>query len=153
VATKDPVKRKAAKLRYRSKRHAEKFGEGAGDMRGKHGNQAKGSANGRWNSGRMLSDEGYVLVRVGKNHPLAFGGGYAYEHLVVWMAAGRRAPLSDELIHHANEDKTDNRIENLELKTRQEHGLLHIAHRDRDHFGRLIPLDGREWSEFPEAAS
>jgi hypothetical protein len=108
------------------------------DGRGRHGHHARGVANGRWNDGRMRSSQGYVLVRVGKDHPLAFGNGYAYEHLLVWAAAGRPMPGPDELIHHDNEDKTDNRLGNLVKITRSEHGEHHIAERDRDADGRLL---------------
>lgn len=31
----------------------------------------------------------------------------------------------DEVVHHINEDKLDNRIENLQLMTRGEHSKLH----------------------------
>lgn len=79
----------------------------------------------RWNDGRMLSSHGYAKVRVGRGHPLADPNGYAYEHLVVWVSAGRSAPAADEVLHHANGNKTDNRIENLALLTRTEHAAEH----------------------------
>ena len=91
----------------------------------------------------MLSSHGYVKVRVGREHPLADPNGYAYEHLLVWVAAGRSRPGHGELLHHRNEDKTDNRIENLELVTRAQHNAIHNARRA----GRL--LDGRTWDEMP----
>lgn len=93
--------------------------------RGRHGNHARGSAHHRWNSGRMLSEHGYVKIRVGKEHPLADPNGYAYEHLLVWIAAGRRPPGQGQTLHHENEDKTDNRLENLELLTRPDHAAEH----------------------------
>jgi hypothetical protein len=135
------------KKRYRARLHAEKYGPAAGDQRGK-GRKAKGSDHPRWNDGRMLNEDGYVKVRVGVDHPLADPNGYAYEHLVVWCAAGNTRPGLGELLHHKNEDKTDNRYGNLELTTRPEHGRHHIAERARDAAGRL--LDGVQHDGFPE---
>lgn len=124
------------------------------DGRGKHGRQVRGKDHPRWNDARLLSSQGYVLLRVGKGHLLADPNGYAYEHLVVWMSAGKPAPADDEILHHRNEDKTDNRIRNLELLKRGDHNRLHNEQRERDSFerfkkaaGRL--LDGREWDEYP----
>lgn len=90
----------------------------------------------------MLNDDGYVKIRVGSDHPLADPNGYAYEHLVVWASAGRPLPADNELLHHKNEDKADNRLPNLELMKRSKHGELHIVQRSRDLVtGRL--LDGK----------
>lgn len=105
--------------------------------RGKHGNHARGSNQGRWNNGRIIASNGYVKVRVGLGHPLADPNGYAYEHLVVWISAGNQRPKSNELIHHLNEDKTDNRLQNLSLVGRSEHARLHNLTRPR------CPLTGR----------
>jgi hypothetical protein len=152
----DPEKARARSRRYRARKHVERFGEAAGDQRGRHGRHAKGSAHPRWNDRRIEASTGYVKVRVGTEHPLADPNGYAYEHLVVWCAAGKAPPGPGELLHHVNEDKTDNRIGNLEKKTRSDHGSEHIAERARDEHGRLLPraagrlLDGREYNEFPE---
>lgn len=149
----DPEKRRAAQARRRAARHAEKYGHGAGDQRGKHKNHARGSACHRWNDGRMVASTGYVKVRVGLSHPLADPNGYAYEHAVVWLAAGRPAPGPDEVIHHLNEVKTDNRIENLALTSREWHSRDHVAARERDANGRLLPagdeLDGVRHQAFP----
>jgi len=124
--------------------------------RGKHGNHARASRQPRWKPGGLVSSHGYVKVRVGRGHPLADPNGYAYEHLVVWCAAGNPRPPKGYLLHHRNEDKTDNRIENLELIRRGEHNALHNRERGRDAQGRLLPkaaagrrLDGVEHNEFP----
>jgi hypothetical protein len=72
-------------------------------------------------------------------HPLADPNGWAYEHIVVWVSAGNARPLKGEVLHHVNEDKTDNRIENLRLMTRSEHNRLHNAARGRcPETGRLL---------------
>ena len=123
------------------------------DGRGK-GPKVKGSAHYRWNPGRMLSGGGYVKVRVGCDHPLADPNGYAYEHLLVWCAAGNPKPADGEVLHHRNEDKQDNRVSNLQIITRSDHNSEHLRRRARDEKGRLLPvgttfMDGREWSEVP----
>ena len=107
------------------------------DARGKHSNHRKGSDHYRWNTARILSDHGYRKIRVGTDHPLADPNGYAYEHLLVWVSAGRPRPPHGALLHHANEDKTDNRLGNLELLDRGEHSTHHNANRDRDDNGRF----------------
>ena len=42
-----PMTAKERKRRYLDKKHAEKYGPSAGDMRGRHGHHARGAANGR----------------------------------------------------------------------------------------------------------
>lgn len=102
-------------------------------------NARPGAQNGRWKGGeRIPTSHGYVRVRVGQAHPLADSEGYAYEHLIVWLAAGRPMPGPAELLHHKSEDKTDNRLGNLELITRAEHSRMHAAKqlRQRGRFAR-----------------
>lgn len=91
----------------------------------------------------MQNEDGYTKIRVGVNHPLADPNGYAYEHLVVWCAAGHPRPTPNETLHHKNEDKTDNRYDNLELLTRGDHNALHIAERGRRENGQFEKRAGR----------
>lgn len=114
------------KRRHRERKHAAKYGPGAGDQRGKS-RKASGAQHPRWNDGRMFNADGYVKIRVGREHPLADPNGYAYEHLLVWISAGRTRPAMDETLHHKNEDKSDNRFANLELLTRVAHSIQHHA--------------------------
>lgn len=85
-----------------------------------------------------MSEHGYAKVRVGISHPLADPNGYAYEHLLVWVSAGNARPDNGQVIHHRNEDKLDNRIENLTCLPRGYHGAHHDEHRVRDDNGRWI---------------
>lgn len=127
-------------------------GIGRGKNPASWGHHKSGAQHHRWNSGRMLNEDGYVKVRVGDGHPLADPNGYAYEHLVVWCAAGNPRPVEGEALHHVNEDKSDNRIGNLELLKRGDHNRLHNADRPRDELGRFAAgrlLDGIEHNGTP----
>jgi hypothetical protein len=68
------------------------------DGRGRHGNHVRGGAHPRWNHGRMLSEHGYVKVRLGPFHPLSDPNGYAYEHTLVAVTALGRLLRIDELV-------------------------------------------------------
>ncbi len=130
------------------------------DGRGGHRNHIRGKKSHRWNDGRMIDRQGYVKSRVGKGHPLADANGYAYEHLMVWVSAGRDRPASGNLLHHINGDTQDNRIENLEAATRAQHNNHHNKNNGRDSRGRFVgkkkagrELDGRTWNELPTEAA
>lgn len=73
---------------------------------------------------RGLSKEGYVLVYPPKGSRYRTAN-WEFEHrLVVEEHLGREL-LPHEIVHHKNEDKTDNRIENLELLDKSTHGKKH----------------------------
>jgi hypothetical protein len=127
------------------------------DNRGKHGNHIRGSRHPKWNHTSLKTIDGYTLIRVGLEHPLADPNGYAPEHIVIWVAAGNSKPLKKELIHHKNKDRQDNRIENLICITKSNHNHIHNASKDRDDRGRFVGkkaagrlLDGRTWDEYPK---
>jgi hypothetical protein len=123
-----------------------------------HGNVPTARKHYRWKPGGSVASNGYVKIRVGKDHPLADPNGYAYEHTVIWCAAGREKPPKGWLIHHKNEDKTDNRIGNLEMKKRGVHNSEHLRAESRrcPKTGRLLSkaragrlLDGVTHDGFP----
>lgn len=123
--------------------------------KGKHNGHVKGSKHYRWNKGCILSSHGYVKIRVGIDHRLADPNGYAYEHLLVWVSDGRPVPREDKVFHHINGDKTDNRLQNLEVLHRATHNQIHLPRRDpktgrfvgKKAAGRL--LDGKLHEEYP----
>ena len=95
----------------------------------------------RWRPGSKLTSHGYMKVRVGPSHPLGDSNGYAYEHLVVWVSSGRRAPKKGHCLHHRNGDKTDNRIGNLAImksgEHSRQHGITRAKTQRRDADGRF----------------
>jgi hypothetical protein len=82
-----------------------------------------GPAHFAWKGGRKMNAAGYVeVLRVG--HPMAKRN-YVYEHRLVMAEYIGRLLSTDEHVHHINGDKTDNRIENLQIVTNAEHGAIH----------------------------
>lgn len=94
-------------------------------MKGKH---PTGPAHPLW-VGRSTRS-GYITVRP-LNHPFPESLGRSrrmYEHRAVMEVHLGRALLREEVVHHRNGIKTDNRIENLELvASRTEHAEAHVS--------------------------
>ena len=92
----------------------------------KNARRLRGAESPHWKGG-VRAARGYREIRPND----ASGRVYVREHrLVMERHLGR--PLSvDEVVHHKNGNKLDNRIENLELMTRSEHGALHARERCR----------------------
>jgi hypothetical protein len=77
-----------------------------------------------WKGGRKIRKDGYVVVRVDDDYPFPSdttrsGGKYALEHRVVMEKHLGRYLSRSEVIHHINENPSDNRIENLRLYATQ----------------------------------
>lgn len=77
-----------------------------------------GEANPRYNGGFSETPEGRTIV-------ICRDGSYEFYYRAVMAAHIGRWPDSDELVHHVNEDHTDDRIENLQLVSRAEHARIH----------------------------
>ena len=73
---------------------------------------------------RKKHSGGYILVYV-PEHPMADRTGYVLEHRVVVESLLGRYLSSNEIVHHVNGDKSDNRIDNLEVVSRATHARIH----------------------------
>jgi len=78
-----------------------------------------GKTGGNNRGGRIIDRFGYVQVWA-KDHPNCKSSGYVHEHRIVMSKHLGRPLLKGENIHHINGDRSDNRIENLELWTTQQ---------------------------------
>lgn len=76
---------------------------------------------------RHVMPNGYVRVW-NPDHPLAKKDGHVLEHRMVLHDAGIVIPKGAH-VHHKNEDRTDNRLENLEVKSPRDHIVGHLTER------------------------
>lgn len=73
-----------------------------------------------------INADGYVLIYVGKDHPMADVRGYAYEHRLVAAEKAKRVLLPGEIAHHDDEDRSNNSNNNvILLPSIAAHKLLH----------------------------
>lgn len=90
-----------------------------------------GDKNHQWKGGETVHEDGHVLVR-SPGHPHVNKNGYVLRsRLVMEKHLGRHLEFG-EIVHHKNEDKTDDRIENLRLfPSVGEHVSFHHQEKNR----------------------
>lgn len=75
-------------------------------------------------SDSKATERGYIAVWV-PTHPKAFCGGWVFEHRLVMELAKGRVLHCSETVHHINEQKDDNRLDNLFVCSEAEHMKAH----------------------------
>lgn len=100
----------------------------------------KGALCNLWKGGRIIRN-GYVLIKT-YNHPNSNYGGYVREHILVMESHINRHLRKEEVVHHRNGVKTDNRLINLELTKDSIHKSSHAKIRMRDETGKFIKCCG-----------
>lgn len=83
----------------------------------------------QWKGGTSHTDEGYVKINDALVEPefrrMACKSGWILQHRYVVAKSIGRPLTSKDIVHHLNEIKSDNRIENLELTSRADHQRKH----------------------------
>lgn len=95
----------------------------------------RGELSHNWKGGRKISYHGYVEIYT-PDHPSSHMR-YMKEHRLVMEEHLGRILEPNEIVHHVNGIKTDNRIENLRLSTFREHSKKHITEK----YGKAKTLD------------
>lgn len=97
------------------------------EIRQKISESLKGDKHPNWKGGRLQTNNGYVWI-YNPQHPLASKTspiGYVLEHRLVMCNILGRILIKDEIVHHINGIRNDNRPENLFLTTKGKHISQH----------------------------
>lgn len=83
-----------------------------------------GSKNPKWRGGRLKKTNGYIIVQ-SPDHPFRCVDGYVLEHRLVMEKKLGRYLTVNEVVHHINGIKDDNRIDNLIIFNNQSAHVYH----------------------------
>ena len=84
----------------------------------------KGKNNPNWKGGRKIDKDEYILIKK-PDHPCANCQGYVPEHRLVMEKKLRRYLTNNEVVHHSNGIRDDNREENLRIMDKNHHLRYH----------------------------
>lgn len=91
-----------------------------------------------WKGGTRKRRRDVLMVYM-PDHPHA-SEGYVWVHRLVMEQVIGRYLEPHELIHHIDGDPLNNHPDNLQIVTASEHAKIHDSQRERDEYGRYLPL-------------
>lgn len=97
-----------------------------------------------WKIEKLIKKGEYMYALV-PNHPNATENGYVLEHRIVMENYLGRILKDDEVVHHLNHDKFDNRIENLQVLIRGQHCKIHALEQGKKWAKLKCPICGKEF--------
>ena len=101
--------------------------------------------------------DGYVYVYF-PDHPKSNKDGYIMEHVLVMECIIGRHISEDEVVHHINHIRYDNRSVNLQLMTKKDHMRMHTLERHANggiphHVSAVVNITtGKKYDSVKEAA-
>lgn len=93
--------------------------------RGKRQSEMRsGDKSSKWKGGKYKSADGYIQIFM-PNHPYTHSGGYVNQSRLVMENILGRILTPEEIVHHKNKVRDDNRPENLEVMSNSQHMKHH----------------------------
>ena len=113
----------------------------AGVLKGKMSSKwMKGRTN-RYKGAKQVDKDGYIRI-CGTGHPFRYGRLMIPEHIAIMEKHLGRRLSKEEVVHHRNGNRQDNRVSNLEIMKRSEHCSLHareaVQLKNRNEHGQFI---------------
>ncbi len=94
----------------------------------------RGEKASNWKGGRKLSSQGYMEIWLSPNdpfYPMVGAKDYVKEHRLIVAKYLGRCLSKQEIVHHKNGIRYDNRIENLEMLSCDSHmHKRHLSYKD-----------------------
>ena len=129
------LNRKKVKIRTISEANKVHFQQHP-ERRKYYSKMASGNNNYFWRGGIKVDKSGYILI-YSPDHPYNVDN-YVREHRLVMEKYLKRYLKIDEIVHHLDGDKSNNKLTNLKLMTISEHRKLHISNVKRDDLGKFV---------------
>jgi hypothetical protein len=99
----------------------------------------------RYHNGKTKKDSGYILVYK-PNHPRADKHGYVPEHTLIMEKHIDRYLNDNEVVHHINGIKDDNKLKNLQIMDVDEHKKYHSRQeRKKASIKEVLKLQREGW--------